>query len=573
MRITTRMISNQYSSNLNKVTNQLNKSATTAYDFRAFEKPSENPFLAGQTFQVRRQMALNDNYASNIENLTGAASSADSILQNVSQILTKANSSEVLQGINGTSNQSDRDVIADQLLAMRDSIIADMNAQYGNRYLFAGAGGSKDAPFSVDSDGNLLYRGINVDTGENINGASTTITYNYTDTDGNTIEKSMQINFGAGISDKLNGYTVSIVANQSANNITIDTTSQTITIEMQTGSTKQNLQDLLRGNSFKTELDTASTTDTNLKDITLDDLSQITISGIDEPGIKDEVIGAAAAGVTDGTASIPYINDNGDSKTLSIDFSKASSSYNGYTIYLSTGPISTSVSVDKDARTITISLPDGATQSDLQSLLQTNVDGNITVAMDSTDQIYENSTANSPQITNIVNLDDLANETAYVDIGLGMKTDDNGNVIDQSAFDSSMPGINFLGYGTTTIDGVDVPKNICSLLTDMADILKDNTLSSEALVEKIKPYMESFRESQEEFTAQLAHVGTNVNFLESIDSYLTNVDLNLTKRDESVEFVDAADAITNYSMQMFTYQATLQVGSNILQPTLLDFMT
>jgi flagellar hook-associated protein 3 len=472
MRITTRMISNQYSSNLNKVTNQLNKSATTAYDFRAFEKPSENPFLAGQTFQVRRQMALNDNYASNIENLTGAASSADSILQNVSQILTKANSSEVLQGINGTSNQSDRDVIADQLLAMRDSIIADMNAQYGNRYLFAGAGGSKDAPFSVDSDGNLLYRGINVDTGENINGASTTITYNYTDTDGNTIEKSMQINFGAGISDKLNGYTVSIVANQSANNITIDTTSQTITIEMQTGSTKQNLQDLLRGNSFKTELDTASTTDTNLKDITLDDLSQITISNIDEVG---------------------------------------------------------------------------------SDLLQ--------------------SSTSSTSITNVVDLEDLANETAYVDIGLGMKTDDDGNVIDQSAFDASMPGIKFLGYGTTTINGVDVPKNVCSLLTDMADILKDDTLSGEALIEEMKPYMESFDESQDEFTAQLAHVGTNVNFLESIDSYITDVDLNLTKRDESVEFVDAADAITNYSMQMFTYQATLQVGSNILQPTLLDFMT
>jgi flagellin-like hook-associated protein FlgL len=568
MRITTRMISNQYSSNLNKVTNQLNKSATTAYDFRAFEKPSENPFLAGQTFQVRRQMALNDNYASNIENLTGAASSADSILQNVSQILTKANSSEVLQGINGTSNQSDRDVIADQLLAMRDSIIADMNAQYGNRYLFAGAGGSKDAPFSVDSDGNLLYRGINVDTGENINGASATITFEHIAT-----AKPIQIDFGSGIGSKLNDYKVNITTNQASNQISVDASSKAINIDLQTGATKQDLQDLLQGNSFKTELDTASTTDTNLKDITLDDLSQITISGIDEPGIKDEVIGAAAAGVTDGTASIPYINDNGDSKTLSIDFSKASSSYNGYTIYLSTGPISTSVSVDKDARTITISLPDGATQSDLQSLLQTNVDGNITVAMDSTDQIYENSTANSPQITNIVNLDDLANETAYVDIGLGMKTDDNGNVIDQSAFDSSMPGINFLGYGTTTIDGVDVPKNICSLLTDMADILKDNTLSSEALVEKIKPYMESFRESQEEFTAQLAHVGTNVNFLESIDSYLTNVDLNLTKRDESVEFVDAADAITNYSMQMFTYQATLQVGSNILQPTLLDFMT
>ncbi|MFU0831623.1 MAG: Flagellin [Oscillospiraceae bacterium] len=567
MRITTKMISSQYYSNLNSVTNQLNKSATTAYDFRAFEKPSENPFLAGQTFQVRRQMALNDNYASNIENLMGAASSADSILQNVSQILTRANSSEVLAGINGTYNQSDRDVIADQLLAMRDAIIADMNAQYGNRYLFAGAGGSKDAPFSVDDDGNLLYRGINVNTGENINGASATITFDQIES-----AEPIQINFGTGIGSKLNDYKVNITTNQPSNQISVDASAKSINIDLQTGATKQDLQDLLQGSSFLTELSAASATDTNLSGITADGLSQITISGIDEPGVKDEVIGAAAAGVTDGKASIPYLNGSGDSKTLSIDFGEASSSYNGYSIYLSTVSTSPSVSVDKDAQTITISLPDGATQSDLESLLQTNVDGNITVAMDSTDQIYENSTANSPQITNIVSLDDLANETSYVDIGLGMKTDDDGNVIDQSAFDASMPGIKFLGYGTTTIDGVEVPKNICSLLGKMADILKDDSLSGETLVEAIQPYMETFNESQEEFTAQLAHVGTNVNFLESIDSYITTVDLNLTKRDESVEFVDAADAITNYSMQMFSYQATLQVGSNILQPTLLDFM-
>lgn len=565
MRITTRMISNQYSSNLNSVTNQLNKSATTAYDFRAFEKPSENPFLAGQTFLVRRQMALNDNYASNIENLTGAASSADTILQTVSQVLTKANSSEVLQGITGTSNFSDRAVIADQLREMKKSIIADMNAQYGNRYLFAGAGGSQDAPFSVDGDGNVFYRGINVDTGENTNGASTTISF-----DNIATAKPIQINFGTGIGKKLNEYKVNITTNQSSNQITVNGGSKEINIDLKTGATKQDLQDMLQGSLFETQLSDAAKTDITLSDITADDLSQITISGIDEPGVKDEVIGAAAAGVTDGIASIPYINGSGEAKTMQIDFSKASSSYNGYTIFLSTGPSSGTVDVDDSAKTITISLTDGATQSELQSLLDPY---GITVNMDTGDTIHEDATSSPTKITNIVTLKDLAEETAYVDIGLGMKTDDDGNVIDQSAFDASMPGIKFLGYGTTTIDGKKIPNNVCSLLEHMADILENSSgLSDEELMDKMKPYMESFSDAQDNFTSELAHVGTNVNFLDSINNYITNVDLNLTKRDESVEFVDAADAITNYSMQMFSYQATLQVGSNILQPTLLDFM-
>jgi flagellar hook-associated protein 3 len=459
------MISRQYNSNLNRTTAQLNKAATTAYDNRAFEKPSEDPFLAGQTFQVRRQLALNENYTSNIENVKGAVSSAETAVQTVANVLSNAYSSSVLRGINGTSNQSDRNTIADQLQTMQRAIVSDMNAEYGNRYLFSGAGGGGQAPFSVDESGNLLYRGINVDTGENTNGASTTVSYNYKDAAGVTTAKSMQINFGSGIGDKLNGYTVSITAGGAGNSAAVDTTAKTISVTMKTDATKQDLQDYLQSGTFQSSLSSIDSS------ITADDVKEITISGMEETGA--------------------------------------------------------------DA---------------LQS------------------------STSSTQITDMVDLDTLAGETSYVDVGLGMKTDENGKVIDQSAYNVAMPGINFLGYGTTTQDGETIPKNVYSLLGDMADILKDDSLSGEALMDKIRPYMDNFSNSQDELTAQQSQLGTNVNFLDSTTTYITNVNLNLTTRDESVEFVDSSDAITNYSMQLFSYQAALQVGSKILQPTLLDFM-
>ena len=478
MRISSGMISSQYLRNLNRESYLLNKSATTAYDFRAFEKPSDDPFLAAQTFQIRRQLALNEDYTSNIQNVKGAISSAESTLQTVSGILTSADNNTVLKnllaGITGSSNESDRDTAADTLLKMRDAIVSDMNAQYGNRYLFSGAGGYGVAPFSVDGDGNLLYRGVNVDTGVNTNGASVTIDYKFGGND-----RSMQIDFGAGLGGKLNGYSVSITAGGASNAVTVDPGAKTISITMQTGATKQQLQDFLQGaggdTSFLTQLSTAAATDSNLAGISAEDLSQITISGIDETGIAGEAV--------------------------------------------------------------------------------------------------QSSTGWSDGITNQVNLAALAGETSYVDIGLGMKTDKvTGKVVDQSAYNAAMPGIAFLGYGTDTVDGAEVPKNVYSLLGKMAGILKDDSLSGNGLLEAIKPYMDSFSASSDELSSSLAKIGTDVTFLDSTDDSITNVNLSLNTRDENVEFVDTSDAIVNFTMQRFCYQAALQIGTNILQPTLLDFM-
>jgi flagellar hook-associated protein 3 len=456
------MISRQYNSNLNQATYQLNKAATTAYDYRAFEKPSEDPFLAGQTFQVRRQLALNEDYTSNISSLKGEVSSATSNLDTVYGILSNAKTS-VLAGINGTYNDSNRDDYAKNLEMMQKAILSDMNAQYGNRYLFSGAGKDGEAPFSVDSNGNLLYRGINVDTGENTNGASTTISYDYNHV---TASKSMQINFGTGIYDKLNGCSIQLSTVGTSNSVAVS--GNDISVTMKSGATKKDLQDFLHSNTFQTALSSIN------PGITLNDVKQITISGIDAPDVGADIIS-------------------------------------------------------------------------------------------------ESGIASSTKITNFVSLDDLAKETSYVDIGLGMKTE-NGNVVDQSAYNAAMPGISFLSYGTTTVDGASIPKNAYSLLGKMAGILRDGSVKSDELMKTMEPYTNALNDAMDEFSAQKAQLGTNSTFLDSTNTYITNVNLNLAQKDEDVEYVDPADAITNYTMQIFCYQAALQVGSNILQPTLLDFM-
>lgn len=455
MRITTGMIAGQYSSNLRSLQNTMNTKLTHAYTYRAFDKASDNPLKASQAYEIQWEMDLNNNYQNNLSNVTSAAKTAESTLESVSSILTSAGSSEVLQSITGTMNDADRKAVATQLLNMRDSILSDMNGRYANQYLFAGAGNT-GAPFTLDSDGNLLYRGINVDTGENTNGASVALT---TDT-GTT-----QINFGKDIGNKLNGYTINI-STGSSDSVGVDSTNKAINISFASATpSKGDLQAALRS------------------------LGSTTLSGVDFSNVT--------------------VAGNADDK----------------------------VTAESTPQTIT---------------------------------------PGTDKITDMVDLSKLANESVFVDVGLGMTTDSNGNIIAQSAYNSSMPGISFLGYGTTTKTDTQgnsqtVPKNIYSILTQIADKLNSG-VSGQDLMNAVDPLIDSFEDSQDNFTTQLAKVGTNIDFLDDTSTYLQSMNLNLLDKDNDVEFLNPADAIMDYTQTEYSYEAALKAGSQILQKTLMDFL-
>lgn len=460
IRITTGMIANGYINNLNQSKNDLNRAQQKAYTYRAFNQVSDDPFAAGQTFQIRRATAMNENYQTNLDNVQSAITTAESTLRDVYSIMSNANSSSVIKAVNGTMNSDNRAQIAKQLTNMRDSILADMNQEYADEYLFSGAGTSQ-APFSVDASGNLLYRGINVDTGENTNGASATINYNYTDpTTHVTSPKTMQINFGKGIGKQLDGYSIKLDVQTGASGFSTSLSSpKELTITVPDGKTKDDLANYLKSGSFQTDLQGAI------------------------PGFT-------------GTTS-------------------------------------------------------GVTIDNLSE-----VKG---------DKVLSGGTAAASPTSSYVNLSDLANEKSYVDIGLGL----NVNAIDQSAYNSAMPGINFIGYGTNS-DGT--PKNAYNLLTKMANILSNGSNSNTEVVAQMSPYIDSFNNAMSNLTTQQADVGSKMNFLTSTDTYLTAVNTNLQIKDEQVEFVDPSTAIVSYYMQQYSYQAALHTGNSILQPTLLDFM-
>ncbi len=486
MRITTQMMMSQYKKNVNDAFSSMNKAMQTAYDYRSFDLPSDNPLAAAQTFQVHWETSLNEDYQTNVSNLKSSVNTAESILQNIDSILTSANGTSGLAGITGTTSQSGREAIANEILKYRDTILSEMNSKYSDSYLFGGSN-SSDVPFTVSND-QLYYRGINVDTGENSNGASETLTYNYTDpVTSKTTAKTMQVNFGSGIGAKLNGYTLSIstsntgTAGTASISTAVDTAAKTITINVADTTdhsiTKGNLQDYFQNSSsdFLTKLQGVDSSITSAM------TSKVTISGL--PDNSSDAVQTASA---DATAS-----------------------------------------------------PSG--------------------------------------ITDIVNLDSLANESVYVDIGLGITQNANGSVSDQSAFNSALSGISYLGYGTTSVtaNGIttsNVPNNVYSLLTKIASDLNNSSLSGTSLTAAIDPYMTNLTNSQDKLEAKQTQVGSKLQLLSDTATYLQNIGTSLDDRDNDVEYIDVTDAITNYYMQQYCYEASLKVGSETLPQSLMDYL-
>lgn len=225
--------------------------------------------------------------------------------------------------------------------------------------------------------------------------------------------------------------------------------------------------------------------------------------------------------------------------------------------------------------------------------IETDADGSYhltyrNVRVDETDPTYyeaEYKDANGQPVakpdgsgtyyTNGEILKKLDEEHLYVDIGIGFELDQDGNVIDSTAFDASISGIDFIGgYG---LDEEGDPKNIVSTMLRLAEIYKDfdqETMTwgtaggredAERLANKLFKGQEALSNQHTKLDTQATYLQTNQNQLES-----TFYALNSER--ESIENIDETEAIMTLVWAQTSYNAALQVGANVVPQSLMDYM-
>lgn len=165
MRITYKMMTTKYTTNLNNMSTELDKLNTQVASGRKFAKTSDDTTSAIKAYQIRRDIAKVEGYQNNIGHATDFLTNSETNLGDINKTVSDA-TVKILQGKNGTQSLDTRKTIANELRAMQDQLLNTLNSSVSGTCIFGGSN-TGEKPFTVDADGKLLYNKISLDNLDN----------------------------------------------------------------------------------------------------------------------------------------------------------------------------------------------------------------------------------------------------------------------------------------------------------------------------------------------------------------------------------------------------------------------
>lgn len=185
-------------------------------------------------------------------------------------------------------------------------------------------------------------------------------------------------------------------------------------------------------------------------------------------------------------------------------------------------------------------------------------------------------------------LEVMSKEQLNLDLGMGLKEDATGKLINGSAFDSALRGISFLNYGT---DGNGDSNCLPMVMRELADVFQAwdedidpqgynpalagpsaKGLSASELQAKADRLLDKLNAAQEHTTEKYVELDAKSAFLKSNSSRLSTEVTNLNEQVLDVEQINLADAITQLSWDQMCYNAALKIGTQLLSQSLIDYM-
>ena len=159
MRVSNKMMSRQFLSNLNNLYNNMAYSHKQVSTGKAFFKVSDDPINAVKSMNIKSELQRADLYESNIKEAKTVLDEQEVSISNISDSLVKVEGI-LQQALNVTYNANDKESMAAVIKATKDNIIAILNKDYAGKYVF---GGYNTSSAPITSDGNIYkYNNVNV---------------------------------------------------------------------------------------------------------------------------------------------------------------------------------------------------------------------------------------------------------------------------------------------------------------------------------------------------------------------------------------------------------------------------
>ena len=156
MRITNKVLVNGYLTDLNRNLENMSKLQEQMSSGKEVRRPSDDPFKVARTMELTEDISINERYSKNIDEGLGWPNSVESSMGLMTDALQTIREKTVAGG-NVTNSTTERKAIADNIKALKDTIVSLGNTVFDGRYIF---GGDKttEPPFAIEA-GKVEYNG------------------------------------------------------------------------------------------------------------------------------------------------------------------------------------------------------------------------------------------------------------------------------------------------------------------------------------------------------------------------------------------------------------------------------
>jgi len=156
MRVTNTMIANAATRNVLNASYKLMQIQEQMSSGKKVNRASDDPVSMAKILSCRQGLSQATQYMRNIEHADHLLRQADAALDSVGVQLTKARTLAE-QMSTGTYTQEQREIVAEEINAIRRQLVQIANTQVNNKYIFAGTGTVKPPFVSNTSPDDIVY--------------------------------------------------------------------------------------------------------------------------------------------------------------------------------------------------------------------------------------------------------------------------------------------------------------------------------------------------------------------------------------------------------------------------------
>lgn len=599
MRIAGSTIRRNYLKNYQRNYSDMFESEKKIETGRKFSRASESPIDAAEALRVRKALSELDTSTANLKSADSIYQSAESSMTTISELI-QLTYEKLVEGAHGTRNQDDLEILAKEVDEKAEEMIQLLNVDVADRKIFGGINNTTVA-FEIKGDNEtgryVTYNGVPVNASSD--------PFSFPDSEISYLDIGIGMSIDSS-TERIDDQTALPITFNGVECTGCGVTKRYVSIDLDQIRAGENYKLNI---SLGTKQRTISFMGGNTIDKTISNINAELKTAfqstpeVDENGtfnylnnvdgyIKPEVYSYENADITDNRVDVSAMSEDkyysleisANGKTRTIDFKgdsdpnvtadnirKALKKKFGDDVDFSINsgfrdsvgkPVETLKNSDDYANQASITQDDDSASIDLAAL----TDGKeYTLNVNGTKVTF---IAGATEEDNIKNLNDAMSSPAAFGKANVPQIKSNSGLID---YDSSTDVIyveNASGAESQAefSESGGYPNNIVQILLDSAKLLREGDQ------DMVARYADLLYDAQGSLSIAIAELGTHDQFIDFNLDRISDINLNLSDKQNDLEITDDASEITNWKVLESIYNATLQMGASLIPQSIFNYI-